>query len=101
MTEDSLPLAELVEPPVALARMTDGGEVVEDYRSVGLSLRRHPVAFLRDDLSRRGMIGCGDLVRTRDGRRVKVSGIVLVRQRPGSPAVYCSSLSRTRPAWRT
>jgi len=78
------PQPELVEPPVALARMTDGGEVVEDYRSVGLSLRRHPVAFLRDDLSRRGMIGCGDLARTRDGRRVKVSGIVLVRQRPGS-----------------
>jgi error-prone DNA polymerase len=69
---------------VALARMTDGGEVVEDYRSVGLSLRRHPVAFLREDLSRRGMIACGDLARTRDGLRVKVSGIVLVRQRPGS-----------------
>jgi error-prone DNA polymerase len=78
------PQPELVEPPVALARMTDGGEVVEDYRSVGLSLRRHPVAFLRDELSRRGMIGCGDLARTRDGLRVTVSGIVLVRQRPGS-----------------
>jgi error-prone DNA polymerase len=38
------PQPELVEPPVALARMADGGEVVEDYRSVGLSLRRHPVA---------------------------------------------------------
>jgi error-prone DNA polymerase len=78
------PQPELVEPPVALARMTDGGEVVEDYRSVGLSLRRHPVAFLRHDLSRRGMTACGDLARTRDGRRVKVAGIVLVRQRPGS-----------------
>ena len=78
------PQPELVEPPVVLARMTDGGEVVEDYRSMGLSLRRHPVAFLRDDLSRRGMITCCDLARTRDGLRVKVSGIVLVRQRPGS-----------------
>ena len=81
---DIAPRPELAEPPVALRPMTDGGEVVEDYRSVGLSLRRHPVSFLRDDLARRGMMPCGDLAHTRDGRRVSVSGIVLVRQRPGS-----------------
>jgi error-prone DNA polymerase len=78
------PKPELVEPPVALLPMTEGGEVVEDYRITGLSLRRHPVAFLRGELARRRMITCADLARTRDGRRVIVPGIVLVRQRPGS-----------------
>jgi len=78
------PRPEIIEPPVALAPMRDGGEVVEDYLSTGLSLRRHPVAFLRDDLRRRGMAACGDLLHLRDGRRVVVPGIVLVRQKPGS-----------------
>ena len=64
--------------------MTAGGEVVEDYGSTGLSLRRHPVAFLRDELAGRKMITCAELARMRDGRRVVVPGIVLVRQRPGS-----------------
>ena len=64
--------------------MREGREVVEDYRSVGLTLGRHPVAFLRQELSARGMVACGDLDHTRDGRKVVVPGIVLVRQKPGS-----------------
>ncbi len=78
------PRPEIVEPLVELAPMRDGGEVVEDYGSTGLSLRRHPVAFLRDDLRRRGMVACADLQHRRDGRRVVVPGLVLVRQKPGS-----------------
>ncbi|MDR3538336.1 MAG: error-prone DNA polymerase [Acetobacteraceae bacterium] len=72
------------EPPVALTPMTAGRQVVEDYRSVGLSLRRHPVAFLRADLDRQRIVRCADLARVRDGKRLGVAGIVLVRQRPGS-----------------
>ncbi len=75
---------ELNEPVVPLAPMKEGREVVEDYRSVGLSLGRHPVAFLRAELRGRGMIECGDLLHLQDGRRVIVPGIVLVRQKPGS-----------------
>ena len=78
------PEPELVEPAVALASLPAGGEVVEDYRSTGLSLRSHPVAFLREELRRRDMVTCADLAHARDGRRVTVPGIVLVRQRPGS-----------------
>ena len=88
LADTALPLfatqRETPEPEVVLAPMTGGREVVEDYRSVGLTLRRHPVAFLRADLARRGMIACDALPRTRDGRRVVVPGIVLVRQKPGS-----------------
>ncbi len=64
--------------------MRDGREVVEDYGSIGLSLRRHPVAFLREGLRRRGMVACADLLHLRDGQRVAVPGLVLVRQKPGS-----------------
>ena len=64
--------------------MTAGREVVEDYRSTGLSLRRHPVSFLRADLHAQRIVRCADLANARDGQRLTVAGIVLVRQRPGS-----------------
>ena len=72
------------EPTVALPPMTRGREVVEDYASTGLTLRPHPVSFLRGELRAQGMMTCGELAGTRDGRRVTVPGIVLVRQKPGS-----------------
>jgi error-prone DNA polymerase len=71
------------EPEVALTPLTAGREVVEDYRAVQLSLRDHPVAFLRGELDRRGITPCGKLKDLKDGAKVKVAGIVLVRQRPG------------------
>ena len=75
---------EIVEPPVVLDPMRPGREVVEDYGSTGLTLRAHPLAFLRAELRRRGMVACADLLHLRDGRRVVVPGLVLVRQKPGS-----------------
>jgi error-prone DNA polymerase len=72
------------EPAAKIAAMRPGREVVEDYRSVGLTLRRHPVAFLRHQLDRMGVLPASRLAHQRDGRRVTVAGIVLVRQRPGS-----------------
>jgi error-prone DNA polymerase len=76
--------AEGREPEVALTPMTEGREVVEDYRAIQLSLRAHPLAFLRPELDRRGVTRCGDLTRVKDGRAVEVAGVVLIRQRPGS-----------------
>ena len=72
------------EPNVTLPPMAEGREVVEDYQSTGLSLRRHPASFLRRELRARGMVTCASLAATREGRRVTVPGIVLVRQKPGS-----------------
>ncbi|HZH26990.1 MAG TPA: error-prone DNA polymerase [Azospirillaceae bacterium] len=72
------------EPAVALAPMLAGREVVEDYASTGLSLRRHPCAFLRGELDRMGAVPTATLARARDGRRLSVAGLILVRQRPGS-----------------
>jgi len=76
--------AEDSEPAVILPPLPAGGEVMADYRTTGLSLRAHPVAFLRVELSGAGMIACAALAQARDGARVVVPGLVLVRQRPGS-----------------
>ena len=81
---DTIPAEPAPEPQVQLTPMTAGRQVVEDYRSVGLSLRRHPVSFLRQDLAARRIVRCADLPTIRDGRHVEVAGIILVRQRPGS-----------------
>jgi len=72
------------EPTVALKAMTDGREVVEDYRTTQLSLRAQPISFLRDQLASMNIVRCADLPSLRDGRNVEVAGVVLVRQRPGS-----------------
>ena len=77
-------VAEQREPAVPLRSMTAGSEVVEDYSHVGLTLRRHPVSFLRADLARRSILTCAEAVAARDGRWVDAAGLVLVRQRPGS-----------------
>ena len=66
--------------------MPAGRAVVEDYRATGLSLRRHPVSFLRAELSAQRIVRCADLATARNGQRLTVAGIVLVRQRPGSAA---------------
>ena len=78
------PAPETNDQAVALKAMTAGHEVVEDYGHVGLTLRRHPVSFLRDELKAGRILSCGEANRHPDRRRIKVAGLVLVRQRPGT-----------------
>jgi error-prone DNA polymerase len=75
---------ELHEPTVTLRPMTAGSEVVEDYGHVGLTLRNHPVSFLRGDLHSQRIVTCADAMQARDGRWLQTAGLVLVRQMPGS-----------------
>jgi error-prone DNA polymerase len=77
-------LPEIVEAAVSLKPMTDGREVVEDYGHTGLTLRQHPVAFLRKDLAKRRHVTCADANAAKGGRWVRTAGLVLVRQMPGS-----------------
>jgi error-prone DNA polymerase len=72
------------EPEVRLPPMPPGEEVVNDYRFLELSLRAHPVSFLRADLARRGIIRNEELRAAPSSTRVTVSGLVTIRQRPGS-----------------
>jgi error-prone DNA polymerase len=75
-------------PPLRLTRCLNhcasADEVVEDYGHVGLTLRSHPIAFLREDLRKRRIVSCTDAIQARDGRWLEAAGLVLVRQRPAS-----------------
>ena len=87
--KDNLPLFRRVampelEPDVVLPPMPPGEQVVEDYRHLHLSLKAHPVSFLRADLDRNGIVPHELLPGIASGRRVTVAGLVLVRQRPGT-----------------
>ncbi len=69
---------------LALPPATLGEEVIEDYASLQLSLRAHPCALLRRHLDRRGVITARGLWRLAPGRRARVCGLTIVRQRPAS-----------------
>ena len=72
------------DPPVALPEMALSEQVVDDYKSLRLSLKAHPVSFLRAGLARDGVVEARRLKDLPNGRKVTVAGLVLVRQRPGS-----------------
>jgi error-prone DNA polymerase len=67
-----------------LPAMPLGEHVVEDYASLSLSLKRHPLAFLRAELAQKGIVAAAELATLPVERRVEVAGLVLIRQRPGS-----------------
>jgi len=71
------------EPATKLPVMPPGEHVIHDYRSLGLSLKAHPLSFLRDRLDALGVTPNERLPRVPDKSRVSVAGLVLVRQRPG------------------
>ncbi|HEU0141528.1 MAG TPA: error-prone DNA polymerase [Bryobacteraceae bacterium] len=70
------------EPEVELPPLTPSQEVVKDYRATGLTLREHPLAFLRAGLRARRVITAEQLGRTSNGKVVTVAGLVLFRQQP-------------------
>ena len=79
---DAVP--EVSEPDAGLQPMAAGQEVVEDYSHIGLTLREHPLTFLRDELTGRHVMTCAAASALRDRRITRIAGLVLVRQKPGS-----------------
>ena len=73
-----------LEPKTHLPEMLPGEQVIEDYRYLSLSLKAHPVSFLRDEFAGMGILPNGNLLNVRNGQFVTIAGLVLVRQRPGS-----------------
>ena len=59
-------------------------QVVADYQTIRLSLKGHPMEFLRPTFARESVIACQGVCHDRDRQRVRCAGVVLVRQRPGS-----------------
>jgi error-prone DNA polymerase len=90
LVETSLPLfASLAgkaphEPAVALPPMGLGEQVLQDYRTTGLSLKEHPLALLRRDLEACRILPNRRLLEIPAGTSVRVAGLVLIRQQPGS-----------------
>ena len=72
------------EAGVQLPEMALAEHVVNDYQTLRLSLKAHPMSFLRSEFLRARAISCNDVRSMKDGARVAVAGVVLVRQRPGS-----------------
>jgi error-prone DNA polymerase len=80
-----LPAATVAAEGLPLLRAPrEGQDIVADYGSLGLTLRRHPVALLRGTLAKRGVIPNHELWEQPDGRSVTAAGLVITRQRPGS-----------------
>ncbi len=73
-----------VEPETHLPEMLPGEQVIEDYRYLSLSLKAHPVSFLRDEFATMDVLPNGNLLNVPNGQKVTIAGLVLVRQRPGS-----------------
>ncbi|MCC6284915.1 MAG: error-prone DNA polymerase [Phycisphaerales bacterium] len=76
-----------VEPPAVLPVLAPASVVAQDYQATGLSLRAHPVSFIRAELDRRRVMPARQLAdedMCAHGTRVRVAGMVLVRQRPGT-----------------
>ncbi|KQM69234.1 DNA polymerase [Pedobacter sp. Leaf216] len=77
------------EPQLSLPLMSDSEHVVQDYATTALSLKAHPVSFVREKLSLLKILSTKESAESWDGRLVKVAGLVLVRQRPGTAGGVC------------
>lgn len=78
------PSESAVETQIALPFMTKAEHVVQDYATTGLSLKAHPVNFVRNQLDLLHVTPTGNLPSLKDGDPIKVAGLVTVRQRPGT-----------------
>lgn len=72
------------EAQISLPLMTQAEHVIQDYAAIGLSLKAHPVSFVRQQLNMLNITENGKLPLLKNGDRVKVAGLVTVRQRPGT-----------------
>jgi error-prone DNA polymerase len=76
------PIVEAAHEQPSLFEASEGEAIALDYRATGLTLRRHPLALLRDKLARRGWRSSEQLAQTKDGSRAWACGIVTMRQQP-------------------
>ncbi len=72
------------DPGSPLRPMDANERLQADYAGMGLTIGPHPMALRRDELALRGVLRASDLPQARDGRRVRVAGMVITRQRPGT-----------------
>lgn len=83
------PAVDAKDEQVSLPVMTASEHVVHDYAATSLSLKAHPVSFIREKLDQLRIVSTNQLAKGKDGSPVKVAGLVLVRQRPGTAGGIC------------
>ncbi len=90
LRNDKLPMFDAIdadEPAAPLPAVTPAARVICDYSAIGLSLKAHPLSFVRAQLASRGITASRELAdehRWPHGRKIAVAGLALVRQRPGT-----------------
>jgi error-prone DNA polymerase len=77
------------ETKISLPEMSMPEHVIHDYATISLSLKGHPVSFVRQKLQQLHIVSTNELSNLKDGDIVKVAGLVLVRQRPGTAKGVC------------
>lgn len=86
--EGQLPI-DIQEESAVLPEMLLSEHVLQDYGALGLSLKAHPVSFVRQELRSRNVMTTSEIHLSADGAWVRVAGLVLVRQRPGTASGIC------------
>ena len=81
--------AKASEQDIQLPLMSLSEHVLQDYSSMALSLKAHPVSFVREKLKQMKVLAADELKNMKDGMHVRVAGLVLVRQRPGTASGIC------------
>ncbi len=76
---------------IHLRQMSDSEEVLQDYSSIGLSVKGHPVSFIRDHLSKYHVLSTAALRTGNNGQQVRVAGLILSNQRPETAKGVCFS----------
>jgi error-prone DNA polymerase len=84
---------------ISLPVMTASEHVIQDYASTSLSVKAHPVSFIREKLSQLHVISTKQLAEKKNGDIIKVAGIVLVRQRPGTAKGVCFMTIEDETGW--
>lgn len=77
------------ETDITLPDMSLSEHVIQDYASTSLSIKAHPVSFIRDELKQLNVLRASDLANAKPGSIVKTAGLILVRQRPGTASGIC------------
>lgn len=83
------PSESVTETQIELPLMAASEHVVQDYTATSLSLKAHPVSFLREELRLLHVLSTEEILNVKDGALVKAAGLVLVRQRPGTAKGVC------------
>ncbi|MBE7176281.1 MAG: error-prone DNA polymerase [Mucilaginibacter polytrichastri] len=83
------PTESTAEPQMTLPLMPESEHVIQDYAATSLSLRAHPVSFLREQLQLLHITPASELAGLSNGMKIKVAGLVLVRQRPATASGVC------------